>query len=114
VAFNAPSLARFAPAVAAGGTILYDSTVIPQPPPLPAGRRVLAVPCTAIAGGLGWSAAKNLVALGALQAATGLLPPDCLLATLRQLLKDKPEVLPQNEAAFAAGQRAVVPEPAPS
>lgn len=114
VAFNSPSLARFAPAVADDGTILYDSTVIPQPPPLPAGCRVLAVPCTAIARGLGWSAAKNLVALGALQAATGLLPPDCLLTTLRQLLKDKPAVLPQNEAAFAAGQRAVVPAAAPS
>jgi 2-oxoisovalerate ferredoxin oxidoreductase beta subunit len=108
VAFNAPSLAKFAPTVAPDGTILYDSTVITQPPPLPAGRRVFAVPFTEIARGLGRPVAKNMVALGALQAATGLLPPEQLILTLRQLLKDKPAVLPVNEEAFAAGQRAVV------
>jgi 2-oxoisovalerate ferredoxin oxidoreductase beta subunit len=112
VAFNAPSLAKFAPTVAPDGTILYDSTVITQPPPLPAGRRVFAVPFTEIARGLGRPVAKNMVALGALQAATGILPPEQLILTLRQLLKDKPAVLPVNEEAFAAGQRAVIAEPA--
>jgi 2-oxoisovalerate ferredoxin oxidoreductase beta subunit len=111
VAFNAPSLAKFAPTVAPGGTVLYDSTVIPVAPPLPAGRRVFAVPFTQIAGDLGRPVAKNMVALGALQAATAILPQDQLVRTLRQLLKDKPSVLPVNEAAFAAGQQVVVAEP---
>jgi 2-oxoisovalerate ferredoxin oxidoreductase beta subunit len=110
VAFNAPSLAKFAPTVAPGGTILYDSTSITQPPPLPPGRRVLPVPFTEIARGLGRPVAKNMVALGALQAATGLLPPECLVTTMRSLLKDKPSLLPLNEAAFAAGQAAVTSE----
>ena len=83
-----------------------------QPPALPEGRHVLAVPFTDIARGLGRPVAKNMVALGALQAATGLLPPERFVTTLRQLLKDKPSVLPINEAAFAAGQHAVVAEPA--
>ncbi len=114
VAFNAPSLAKFAPAVAPGGTILYDATVITQPPPLPPGCRVLAVPFTAIARDLGRPMAKNMVALGALQAATGLLPPEHFLATLRSLLKDKPSLLPLNEAAFSAGQAATTTELAQS
>lgn len=72
----------------------------------------MAVPFTAIAMDLGRRVAKNMVALGALQGATGLLPPEELLTTLRHLLKDKPAVLPLNEAAFLAGQRAVAAEPA--
>ena len=114
VAFNAPSLAKFAPAVVPGGLILYDSTLIASPPALPEGRRVLPVPLTEIARGLGRPVVKNMVALGALQAATGILPPESFLTTLRQLLKDKPASLPINEAAFAAGERAVAAEATPA
>jgi 2-oxoisovalerate ferredoxin oxidoreductase beta subunit len=107
VAFNSPSLTRFAPSVVEGGLILYDSTVVRAPPLPPPGRRVLALPLTQIAADLGRPMVKNLVALGALQAATEILPADRLLATLRHVLKDKPAVLPLNERAFEAGRRAV-------
>ncbi|MFI5356254.1 MAG: 2-oxoacid:acceptor oxidoreductase family protein [Opitutales bacterium] len=107
VAFNAPSLAKFAPAVAEGGVILYDRTVIADPGPLPEGRRILAVPFTELAAGLGRPMVKNVVALGALQAALGLLPDDRVVATLRQVLHDKPNLISLNEAAFAAGRAAV-------
>ena len=107
VAFNAPSLARFAPSVPEGGVILYDSTVITEPGEMPYNRRVLGVPFTGIAAGLQRPMVKNLAALGALQAATDLLPAPRFLETLREVLKDKPSTLPVNEAAFAAGQRAV-------
>ncbi len=112
VAFNAPSLAKFAGTVVPGGLILYDSTMITSPGKLPAGRRVLPVPFTSLAAGLGRPVVKNVVALGALQAATALLPATALLDTLRHVLKDKPALLPLNEAAFAAGQQAVEPVPA--
>ncbi len=114
VAFNAPSLAKFAPMVAPEGTILYDGGVITQLPALPAGCRVIAVPFTEIARGLGRPVAKNMVAIGALQGATGLLPPDRFTITLRHLLKDKPSLLPLNEAAFEAGRRAVCPPSVPT
>ncbi len=107
IAFNAPSLARFAPTVAEGGVILYDSTTVKDPKGLPAGRRVIPVPFTEIAAGLNRPVVKNVVALGALQAATDALPAERILGTLRHLFKDKPSVLPVNEAAFAAGRRAV-------
>lgn len=109
VAFNAPSLAKFAGSVCAGGLILYDSTVIPEPGPLPAGRRVLPVPFSRLASELGRQVVKNVVALGALQAASDLLPAAVLLDTLRHILKDKSAILSLNEAAFAAGQQAVIP-----
>jgi len=112
VAFNAPSLARFAPAVAEGGLILYDSTVVWAPPPLPPGRRVLALPFTQIAADLGRPMVKNVVALGALQAATEVLPAEQILATMRHVLKDKSALLPLNESAFEAGRRAAMQAPA--
>ena len=106
IAFNAPSLAKFAGAVAEDGLILYDSSVILNPGALPPGRRVLAIPFTQLASDLGRPMVKNVVALGALQAATELLPAPAILATLRHVLKDKVALLPLNEAAFAAGQQA--------
>ncbi len=110
VAFNSPSLIKFAPAVPEGGIILYDSTVVTTPPPLPANRRIIPVPFTRIAADLGRPVIKNVVALGALQAALGLLPEGSIMATLRHVLKDKAALLPLNEAAFAAGRAAVTPD----
>jgi 2-oxoisovalerate ferredoxin oxidoreductase beta subunit len=70
---------------------------------------VLALPLTKIAADLGKPMVKNVVALGALQAALRLLPDNALLETLAHVLKDKAAVFPLNKAAFAAGQAAVQP-----
>jgi len=109
VAFNAPSLARFGPAVVEGGTIVYDSSVIREEPAVRKGVRCVRVPCSALAAELGEPRTKNVVALGALQAATGLLPAQALLAALRDALRDKPALLAVNEEAFARGARTVGP-----
>ena len=106
VAFNAPSLARFGAAVVPGGTVVLDGSVIREPPALAPGVRTLAVPLSGIAIELGHPVVKNVVALGALQAATGLLPAEALLATLREALARKGSVLALNEEAFRRGQRA--------
>jgi 2-oxoisovalerate ferredoxin oxidoreductase beta subunit len=110
VAFNAPSLAKFGPLVQRGGVIVYDSGVTPV---VPAGIhpsvRVVGVPCTDIAIGLGKAMVKNIVALGALQAATGLFPREAFVTAIRQALKSKCALVPLNEEAFARGAAAVVP-----
>ncbi len=105
VAFTAPSLARFGPAVARGGAVVYDRSTIREPPPL-RGVRAFAVPCAEIAVGLGEPRVKNVVALGALQAATGLLPAEALLATVREALRGKAALAAVNEEAFRRGARA--------
>ncbi len=106
VAFNAPSLAKFGPAVVPGGTIVYDSSVAKPPADL-TGVKVVGVPCTQIAVDLGTAMVKNIVALGALQAATGLFPEDTLLTAIRAALGDKrSSLVPVNEAAFREGVRA--------
>ena len=103
VAFNAPSLARFGPQVAAGGVIVYDSSVVSDPPPLPPGVRVVPVPCTAVAAELGRAMVKNVVALGALHEATRLFPDETYLTAIRQALADKRALVEINEKAFLRG-----------
>ena len=68
--------------------------------------RLVGVPCTAIAQELGFVGAKNVVALGALCAATSLFPAQTYLTALRQALRHKRELLALDERALAAGVRA--------
>ncbi len=102
VAFNAPSLARFGPTVAEGGLVIYDSSVAPAPR---LGDRVrpVGVPCARIAAELGNPLVKNVVALGALQAATGLLGEATFLATIREALAKNAAVAEVNVEAFRRG-----------
>jgi len=107
IAFNAPSLVKFAPTVKSGGTILFDSSIIKEVPKgLDPSVKVLGVPFTEIAVDLGKAVVKNIVALGALQAATDLYPEATFLAAIRQALADKCALIPLNEEAFAWGIKA--------
>jgi 2-oxoisovalerate ferredoxin oxidoreductase beta subunit len=107
IAFNAPSLTKFAPTVAPGGTIVYDSSVILDPPSVNGTVKMFGVPFTEIATTIGRRVIKNVVALGALQAVTDLFPEETFLDAIRQALAQKCAMIPMNEEAFKWGQRAV-------
>ena len=109
VTFKAPSLARFGPLVVPGGTVVYDSSVIKEVPNLAPGVRTTGAPFTEIAAELGRVVVKNVVALGALQAATELFPQETFLTAtaIRQALQEKCAMIPLNEEAFRWGMRAV-------
>lgn len=106
IAFNAPSLAKFGPQVMPGGTILYDSSVITAPPIFNHGTMIYGIPFTQIAVDLGKAMVKNIVALGALHAATDIFPKETFLTAIRQALHDKCAMIPLNEEAFEWGIRA--------
>ena len=103
VAFNAPSLRKFGPAVLPGGTIIYDSTVVTEIPALADGVRAIGVPFTDIAVDLGAKMVKNIVALGALQAATAIFPEGTFHTAIAEALRTKTTLVPVNEAAFDHG-----------
>jgi Pyruvate/2-oxoacid:ferredoxin oxidoreductase gamma subunit len=105
VAFNAPSLAKFGPEVAPGGVVVYDRSVVAVPPHLDPSIRLVGADCTTTAVALGKPQTKNIVALGALQAATGLFPVETFLEVIRQVLADRPELVAVNETALARGVR---------
>jgi 2-oxoisovalerate ferredoxin oxidoreductase beta subunit len=107
VAFNAPSLAKFAQAVPPGGVVIYDSDLIPDVPAVGPSARVVGVPFSTIARSLGEPKVKNIVALGALRGATNLFPDETFLTAIRQALHAKSGALRQlNEEAFARGAAA--------
>jgi 2-oxoisovalerate ferredoxin oxidoreductase beta subunit len=106
IAFNPPSLEKFGPSVAPGGIVIFDSSVIPNQPQLDPSVTVVGVPCSRIANDLGKSMVKNVVALGAMQAATNLFPKESFLATIGQALKDRCALLELNQEAFAWGEKA--------
>lgn len=109
-AFNAPSLDKFGPAVAEGGIVIYDSSVITKTPEFRANVKVYPVPCSKIAMSLGHRIVKNVVALGAVQAASHVLPEESLLTAIRLGLGAKCSLIPVNEEAFARGVKAVEQE----
>lgn len=106
VAFNPPSLEKFGPTVRSGGIIIYDSSVVPQPPKFAEDVTVIPVPCSEIAMELGKRMVKNVVAMGALQAATKLFPEESFLLPLRKALKDNCAMLDLNIEAFTRGKKA--------
>jgi 2-oxoisovalerate ferredoxin oxidoreductase beta subunit len=106
VAFNAPSLAKFGPGVVEGGVVVYDSAVVREPPALPRGVRTVGVPCAEIALALGQPRVKNTVALGALQAVTGIFPEATFLDAMAHALHGKRHLIDVNEEAFRRGVRA--------
>ncbi len=107
VAFNAPSLHKFGPMVVENGIIIYDPGVITETPDVKPGVMMHPVPCTEIALSLGKAVVKNVVALGALQAATDLLTEETFLQAIRSALKEKCALIPMNEEAFRWGVKAV-------
>jgi len=107
VAFNAPSLNKFGPDVVEGGYVVYDSSVITETPEFRKDVKVFPVPCSEIALHLGNRVVKNVVALGALQAACKILRDDSLLTAIRMSLENKCAMIPMNEEAFRWGVKAV-------
>lgn len=111
IAFNSPSLTKFGPTVAKGGIIIYDSSVVTESPDQVSNAnpqvKTYGVPFTDIAVKLGNPMVKNIVALGALQAATNILPTETFLTAIKMMLKSKPEMAELNERAFTAGMEKI-------
>jgi Pyruvate/2-oxoacid:ferredoxin oxidoreductase gamma subunit len=84
--------------------------VVAERPAVRPGVVVLGVPFTQVAVDLGKLIVKNIVALGALQEATRLLPRESFLEAIRQALADKCALVPLNEEAFAWGARKAAEE----
>jgi len=105
VAFNAQSLERFGPTLAKDGIVVYDSSIVADPQSLRPDVRMVPIPAAVIANDLGCLAAKNIVALGALAAVTGVLPAASFLSAMHELLGRK-GAHDLNDRAFAAGVNA--------
>jgi 2-oxoisovalerate ferredoxin oxidoreductase beta subunit len=106
VAFNRPSLEKFAPTVKKGGVILYDS--LAGQFQAPEGVRVISVPATEIATDKGAHMAANTAMFGALMQTGKLgLPSEAYGNAFRVTFAKKPKLIPKNLEILEAGAQAV-------
>ncbi|MEG1775215.1 MAG: 2-oxoacid:acceptor oxidoreductase family protein [Clostridia bacterium] len=107
VAMNKPSLVKFMPMMAAGGTLLYNSSLI-EGVELRTDVKAIAVPCNEIAEMLQNDRTSNMVMLGAVQAVSNVVNDENLLETLRGWLGEKKAgMLEMNMRAIAEGKKTV-------
>ena len=106
VAFNRPSLEKFAKDVKKGGLILYDSQAGAFEPP--EGVAAIAVPATEIALSKGVEQATNTAMFGALMEKGDLgLPRDAFGGAFKRTFAKKPKLIPLNLEILEAGAKSV-------
>ncbi len=105
VAFNRPSLEKFAPTVKKGGVILYDS--LAGQFQAQEGVQAISVPATRIATERGTPQAANTAMLGALMQAGNLgLPSEAYGNAFRETFAKKPKLITKNLDILEAGAQA--------
>ena len=109
--FNLPSLQKYEPLIKPGGTLVYDNSLIDSAP-----RRsdinLIAVPAGAVAQNIGDPKTTNMVILGAMIAATRILPVETVVKALRDYLSCHGGAsFEADEAALRRGARLVEPLP---
>jgi 2-oxoglutarate ferredoxin oxidoreductase subunit gamma len=103
VVLNTPSFDRFEPAVTAGGLVLINSSMSDRCSKRD-DIRFIAVPATEIADELGDGRVANMVMLGALLGATGLVQLESIVKSLRKVLPERRHgLIPLNEKALLRG-----------
>lgn len=100
VAMSQLALDRYLDRLRPGGTLILDPELV-QPPARP-DIRVAQVPATQIASDAGGTIAANMVMLGFLQQATGLITEEALYETIRDSVP--PRFVDLNLAAAARGR----------
>jgi 2-oxoisovalerate ferredoxin oxidoreductase beta subunit len=101
LALNEPSLRKFLPGVEEGGIVLYNGSEIPADCVRRDVRSVV-LPFTQLADGLGATKVGNIVMLGALLEATGMLEQDRVVGALKRLVN--PRFFELDLAALARGR----------
>ena len=107
VAMNLPSLDKFEPMLPVGGTLLINSSLIDRKPHR-TDVKTYYVPCNDIAQELGNLKVANMVMVGAIIAASGVVYIDSVITVLaKKIFKNKPKVMPINEQAIRRGLECV-------
>ena len=111
VAMNGPSLERFGRDVVPGGTIFYNSSLIPEGPKR-ADVHVVAVAASEVADRLGNPKVANMVMLGAMLAHDIGVSKEAIVAALPAVVKAHAQHIELNRKAIDAGIEAAKGAPA--
>jgi 2-oxoisovalerate ferredoxin oxidoreductase beta subunit len=88
LAFNEPSLKKFLPSVEEGGIVLYNDHALPEGCTR-SDVRMVALPFMELADQVGSTKVGNMVMLGTLLEATGMLDQDRVVGAIRSLINPK-------------------------
>ncbi len=102
VAMNLPSIAKFAPSILPGGVLVINSSLVDQGCDR-TDIKTYMVPANEIAAELGNGKVANMIILGALVAATGIVAVDSLIKAFAKVFASKPDLLTINEQAIRRG-----------
>ncbi|MBQ8538013.1 MAG: 2-oxoacid:acceptor oxidoreductase family protein [Clostridia bacterium] len=106
VIMNKPSLIKFGPTIEENGLLLYNSSLIDECH-VREDVTVIPVNCNQIAEDLGNPRTANMVMLGAILEATGIISIDSAMEALKATFGPKKEhLLPINRQAMEAGAKA--------
>ena len=105
ITLNEPSLRKFLPSVEPGGLVLHNAESVPADC-VRDGVRVIPIAGTAIADQVGSPKVGNMVMLGALLEATGLLPESAIDRALHRLVK-RESFYALDRTALQAGRAAM-------
>ena len=104
IVMNQPSLTKFKDAVKPGGVLLYNSDLIKLGDVRP-DIKVIAIPANTIAAEAGSDKTANIVMLGALIKASGIVEDKTCMEMIKEKLGAKrPELLPMNLSAYEKGK----------
>lgn len=106
VAMNLPSLDKFEPVIQRGGVLLLNSSLIDRKG-VRSDIRTYQVAANDIAAELGNSKAANMVILGALVEATGVVRQEAVLQAFKKMFANKPNLLKINEQALRSGAQSI-------
>jgi len=107
VIMNKPSLLKFGPTIEKNGLLIYNASLIDECQ-VREDIRVIPVNCNRIAEELGNSRTANMVMLGAILEATGVVSIDSAMEALKATFGPKKEhLLPINRLAMEAGAKVV-------
>jgi len=102
IAMNEISLRKFAPSVGPQGLILFNGTTLPPDFELPSSR-IVCIPATEIADGLGSTKVANVVLMGAFLEETSCLSPETAARAIEDKVK-RIDLLEVNRRALEAGR----------
>ena len=88
IIFNLPSMEKYEPLIKTGGTLVYNSSLI-RARPQRSDIKIIAVPANDVAKDLGNERVANMVMLGAMIAATQVLPLPTVIEALRDYLASR-------------------------
>jgi 2-oxoglutarate ferredoxin oxidoreductase subunit gamma len=113
IAMNVPSLDKYEPLVAPRGVLVVNSSLVTRHPSR-ADLRVVEVEANLIAEELGSDKLANVVLLGALLEATGVLPLEAVERALAAHLPERHrELLEANQQALRRGAKVAMPQLSP-